>query len=151
MGKGNFSMIYVLIAVIGFFLVQDVWIVKNANKRNLELQAANDTVTESLVEVTKSLEEVRSQQQSKSVRLGQITEQVIPFHKDFAYSYKELVPMFRPVDYLHFGEDKITFIEIKMGTSQLSEKQRKIRRQVQEGKVEFVEYRISEEGINVKV
>jgi predicted Holliday junction resolvase-like endonuclease len=85
------------------------------------------------------------------VRLGQITEQVIPFHKDFAYSYKELVPMFRPIDFIHFGDEKITFIEVKMGTSQLSEKQRKIRRQVQEGKVEFVEYRVSEEGINVKV
>jgi len=58
--------------------------------------------------------------------------------------------MFRPIDFLHFGEDKITFIEVKMGTSQLSQKQKNIRRLIQENKVEFVEYRVSEEGINVK-
>lgn len=151
MGKGNFSVICVLIAVIGFFLVRDAWIVKNANKRNLELMEMYNKVTADLQFSEASHSATLSQQQSKSVRLGQITEQVIPFHKDFAYSYKELVPMFRPIDFIHFGDEKITFIEVKMGTSQLSEKQKKIRRQVREGKVEFVEYRISEEGINVKV
>lgn len=145
-------MIYVILIVLILFLVIRDWrIVEISNARFKELEKAKTELDTALSKSSLALTSLQSQQQSKSVRLGQITEQVIPFHKDFAYSYKELVPMFRPVDYLHFGEDKITFIEIKMGTSQLSEKQRKIRRQVQEGKVEFVEYRISEEGINVKV
>lgn len=145
-------MIYaILIVLILFLVIRDWRIVEISNARFKELEKAKTELDTALSKSSLALTSLQSQQQSKSVRLGQITEQVIPFHKDFAYSYKELVPMFRPVDYLHFGEDKITFIEIKMGTSQLSEKQRKIRRQVQEGKVEFVEYRISEEGINVKV
>lgn len=145
-------MIYaILIVLILFLVIRDWRIVEISNARFKELEKAKMELDTALSKSSLALASLQSQQQSKSVRLGQITEQVIPFHKDFAYSYKELVPMFRPVDYLHFGEDKITFIEIKMGTSQLSEKQRKIRRQVQEGKVEFVEYRISEEGINVKV
>lgn len=144
-------MIYtILIVLILFLVIRDWRIVEISNARFKELEKAKIELETALSKSSLALTSLQSQQQSKSVRLGQITEQVIPFHKDFAYSYKELVPMFRPVDYLHFGEDRITFIEIKMGTSQLSEKQKRIRRQIQEGKVEFVEYRISEEGINVK-
>jgi predicted Holliday junction resolvase-like endonuclease len=140
----------ILIVLILFLVIRDWRIVEISNARFKELEKAKIELETALSKSSLALTSLQSQQQSKSVRLGQITEQVIPFHKDFAYSYKELVPMFRPVDYLHFGEDRITFIEIKMGTSQLSEKQKRIRRQIQEGKVEFVEYRISEEGINVK-
>ena len=143
-------MIYALIAVIVFFLFRDAWVVKNASKRNFELMEMYNKAMTDLQFSEAKHSATLSQQQSKSVRLGQITEQVLPFRKDFAYSYKELVPMFRPIDFLHFGEDKITFIEVKMGTSQLSQKQKNIRRLIQENKVEFVEYRVSEEGINVK-
>jgi predicted Holliday junction resolvase-like endonuclease len=58
--------------------------------------------------------------------------------------------MFRPIDYLVFEEDRIVFLEIKMGTSQLSPKQKNIARLIKEGKVEFQEHRISESGYTIK-
>lgn len=103
-----------------------------------------------LYETEQQLSELKSQQQSKSVRLGLISENVIPFHQDFKYNVKDLVPMFKPIDYVVFSDDEIVFLEIKMGTSQLSEKQKTVRRLVEEGKVRFEEHRISENGYVVK-
>jgi predicted Holliday junction resolvase-like endonuclease len=100
--------------------------------------------------LSNELTSLKSKQQSKSVRLGLISENVLPFHKEFPFNYKDLVPMFRPIDYLVFEEDKITFLEIKMGTSQLSEKQKNIRRLVREGKVEWQEHRVDEDGYTIK-
>ena len=42
------------------------------------------------------------------------------------------------------------FLEIKIGTSQLSEKQRKIRSLIELGKVRFEEHRITEDGYSIK-
>jgi predicted Holliday junction resolvase-like endonuclease len=100
--------------------------------------------------VEKELSELKSQQQSKSVRLGLISECVLPFHSEFKYNVKDLVPVFRPIDYIVFAEDEIIFLEIKVGTSQLSEKQKKIRNLVQQGKVRFEEHRVNETGYSIK-
>lgn len=116
-----------------------------------ELQQSNKQLLSNLESTSKELQVLKSQQQSKSVRLGLLAEQIIPLKSDFPFDYKNLVPMFRPIDYLVFEENRIVFLEIKMGKSQMSDKQKNIARLIREGKVEFVEYRISEEGINVKV
>jgi predicted Holliday junction resolvase-like endonuclease len=114
---------------------------KNSQINNISTQLGN---------VEKELSELKSQQQSKSVRLGLISENVLPFHSDFKYNVKDLVPMFRPIDYIVFAEDEIVFLEIKMGTSQLSEKQKKIRSLINSGKVRFEEHRVNENGYSVK-
>lgn len=108
------------------------------------------TISTQLENVEKELSELKSQQQSKSVRLGLISENVLPFHSDFKYNVKDLVPMFRPIDYVVFNENEIVFLEIKMGTSQLSEKQKKIRSLIELGKVRFEEHRVTETGYSVK-
>lgn len=100
--------------------------------------------------LSEELRELKGQQQSKSVRLGLLAENVLPFHRDFKYEPKNLVPMFRPIDYMVFNENEIVFLEIKLGTSQLSEKQKNIRRLVTEGKVRFEELRVDESGVHTK-
>ena len=49
-----------------------------------------------------------------------------------------------------FSEDEIVFLEIKIGTSTLSEKQRNIKRLIEGGKVRFEEHRVTEVGYTVK-
>ena len=46
-----------------------------------------------------------------------------------------------PIDGVIFGKDKIKFVEIKTGESQLSGKQKKIRKMIENGQVEFMEVR----------
>ena len=109
-----------------------------------------DRIRFQLEQTEKELSELKSQQQSKSVRLGLISENVLPFHSDFKYNVKDLVPMFRPIDYIVFAEDEIVFLEIKIGTSQLSDKQKKIRGLIKSGKVRFEEHRVDESGYTIK-
>lgn len=145
-------MIYLLITaaiIIAFFKYSSV-IVKQSHNRVIELCNERDEAYRVMEKLSNDLSEIKSQQQSKSVKLGLLAENVIPLKSDFPFDYKNLVPMFRPIDYVVFEENRIVFLEIKTGKSALSEKQKNIARLIREGKVEFVEYRISEEGINVK-
>ena len=84
-----------------------------------------------------------SQKKSSEVRLGQISEQLAPFLNQFPYNPKQCQFLGMPIDYIHFGDDKITLIEIKSGKARLSKKQRHIRDLVKDGKVEWDEIRIS--------
>ena len=50
-----------------------------------------DRISFQLEKTEKELSELKSQQQSKSVRLGLISENVLPFHSQFKYNVKDLV------------------------------------------------------------
>ena len=87
-----------------------------------------------------------SQKKSSEVILGGITEQLSPFLKDFPVSKEEcqnLNFLGMPIDYIHFGEDEILFIEVKSGNSRLSKKQRHIRDLISDGKVKFTVFRVN--------
>lgn len=96
------------------------------------------------------LDKIKSSRKSEQVRLGQIAEQILPFLEAFKYDPKNLKPMFQPIDYVCFEEDEIIFIEVKTGNSALSQKQKKISRQIKEGKVRFEVHRINENKYEVK-
>jgi predicted Holliday junction resolvase-like endonuclease len=79
---------------------------------------------------------------SAYVKFGKTFEQFAPFTKDFTEEEKNRFTFLgMPIDGVIFGDDKIKFIEIKTGNSQLSAKQKKIRTMVENGLVEFKELR----------
>lgn len=86
---------------------------------------------------------VTSQKKSSEVRLGHIAETLAPFLDQFEFEPEECSFLGQPIDYVSFGQDDITFIEVKSGKSQLSSKQRRIRDQVKNGKVKWKEVRIN--------
>jgi len=83
-----------------------------------------------------------SQKKSSEVRLGQISENLAPFLKNFKYDPKKTNFLGNPIDYIVFEEDKIIFLEIKSGKSKLSSKQIKIRNLIKNNKVVWDEMRI---------
>lgn len=85
-----------------------------------------------------------SQKKSGEVILGGIAEKLAPFLDDFPIKddTKELNFLGMPIDYIHFGKEKVTFVEVKSGNSQLSKKQRDIKKLITGGKVEFIVHRI---------
>jgi len=85
-----------------------------------------------------------SQKKSSEVLLGQISEHLAPFLDSFPIDEElnELNFLGMPIDYIHFGEEEVTFIEVKSGNSKLSKKQRRIRDQINDGKVKFKTHRI---------
>lgn len=86
-----------------------------------------------------------SQKKSGEVILGQIVETIAPIIDSFPIKYeerKDLVFLGMPIDFIHFGEEGIMFIEIKSGKATLSTKQRQIKKLIEEKKVSFVSVQI---------
>jgi predicted Holliday junction resolvase-like endonuclease len=86
-----------------------------------------------------------SQKKSSEVRTGKIAEQIAPFLADYPRNPRTARFIGDPIDFVHFDEDKVTFVEVKSGKSQLSKKQRGIRDMIKDGKVEFIIYRVEGE------
>jgi predicted Holliday junction resolvase-like endonuclease len=86
------------------------------------------------------------------IRLGAIGEHLAPFLSSWPFSTAAdtFFSMGGIIDGINFGFDKITFVEIKTGNSKLSQSQRRIRDLISAGKVDFLEFRISEDGIKEK-
>lgn len=84
---------------------------------------------------------------SKSVNKGFSFEIICPFLKEFKHSIKDLKMLSQPVDFICFSGmeensiDKIIFIEIKTGFSQLTERQKQIKKAVENKQVFWEEFR----------
>ena len=88
------------------------------------------------------LSEVSFRKASLSSRYGKMTEQFMPFLKDYPYDPTNFRFLGSPIDGVQFTDDKIIFIEFKTANSQLSDKQRQIADLVYRKKIDFQEHRI---------
>lgn len=88
------------------------------------------------------LSELLSRKQSMSTRYGQITEQWLPLMESFPYDPKEFRFLGSPIDGIAFSEDRVIFCEFKFADSKLSQKQRDIKKLVEQGKVEWKEFKV---------
>lgn len=85
---------------------------------------------------------ILSQKKSSEVRLGHIAETLAPFLDQFDFDPETCTFLGKPIDYISFNDDGITFIEVKSGESQLSSKQKQIKNLVADNKVFWKEVRI---------
>ena len=95
-----------------------------------------------LVKSNTATVEVKSAKQSLSTRYGQISEQFMPFMGSYPFDSKQFKFLGNPIDGVQFEDDKIIFVEFKVNTSSLSQKQRNIRDLIKENKVFFKEIKI---------
>ncbi|MGA2667206.1 MAG: Holliday junction resolvase-like protein [Patescibacteria group bacterium] len=86
--------------------------------------------------------EVAFQKSSLSSKYGKMSEQFMPFLKDYPYDPQNFRFLGTPIDGLQFCDDKIVFIEFKTNRSQMSPRQRQIAELVWQKKVEFEEHRM---------
>lgn len=88
------------------------------------------------------LNDVKFAKQSLSAKYGKMTEQFIPFLKDYPYDSQDFRFLGTPIDGIQFCPDKIVFIEFKVNESALTERQKLIREQIFKRRVEFQELRV---------
>lgn len=112
------------------------------NQLNAEHLSKISSLENKILEVSEQKQKVTSQKKSSEVRLGHIAETLAPFLDQFEFDPETCTFMGRPIDYISFGDDEITFIEVKSGKSQLSAKQRHIRDLVNNKLVAWKEVRI---------
>ncbi len=88
---------------------------------------------------------------SRSVLVGNFSEQISPYLPGFPVSPSEVKFLGKPVDFIGFiGIDEqdikeVVFIEVKTGNSRLNKTERSLREAIESGRVRFVEYRVGEE------
>lgn len=86
---------------------------------------------------------------SRAVIGGQVVEQVAPFLPEFPCSPADARFIGKPVDFIAFpglnendSVKEVLLIEVKTGQSALNNREKEIRKAVEEGRVRYVEYRI---------
>lgn len=87
---------------------------------------------------------------SKAVINGQVAEQIAPFLPDFPANPSDARFVGKPVDFIVFSGlsenekiDEILFVEVKTGKSLLSEREKEVKKAIEQRKVRYVEYRIN--------
>lgn len=129
--------------------LQEIGKIKRDN--HLE-QSKNIQLANELIKLQAKFEQLQHQNKSSQVRTGAIGESLLPLHEDFPCNPKTLRLLGSPIDYISFcyDTDMITFIEVKTGESQLNDNQRRVKKMVEEGKVQFKVVRLNEKGMKVK-
>jgi predicted Holliday junction resolvase-like endonuclease len=112
------------------------------DKKEKDLLFQLGNLESKLLEETENRRKVVSQKKSSEVRLGFIAETLAPFLDQFEFEPEECTFLGKPVDYISFGEQQITFIEIKSGNAKLNSNQKRIKKQVEDKKVFWKEVRI---------
>lgn len=92
---------------------------------------------------TEVISELDKQKRSQSIRYGKLAEQFMPFLETFPYDPRDFRFLGTPIDGVQFTEDAIVLVEFKAADSQLSKRQRAIKKMVEEGSVRFEVYRMS--------
>ena len=110
-------------------------------RSNLQSQQIKQ-LQEKLDSETEARKKVLSQKKSGEVRLGHIAETLAPFLDQFEFDPERCSFLGKPIDYISFGDDEITFIEVKSGNAQLNQRQRQIKQLVQQKAISWKEVRI---------
>lgn len=115
-----------LLLILTIIVAGVVW--TEFRKRYIRLQESFDLSV-------RRYSELESQKRSSEVRLGLIAEQMAPYLSGFPCNTQDIHFLGQPIDYIGFDEKGVHFIEVKSGEAKLSPKQRKIRDDIQAGKV----------------
>lgn len=120
------------------------------NKRNIrnELKLENqhleiETMHNNVSAQNTKLKKLLGQKKSSEILTGHISEKLAPLTTAFKYNTRDAVFMGMPIDYLVFDENAIVFLEIKSGNSQLTTKQKAIKKLVEAKKVKWDMVRIT--------
>lgn len=95
---------------------------------------------------------ILSSKKSSEVRLGNISENVLPFLTNLPYDCTNLRHLGQPIDFIYFDyseEPSITFIEVKSGAAKESKRQKIIKEVIQAGKLHYDLVQITDKGIKV--
>ena len=114
----------------------------------VELSTKLTDMQNQLQQVTEKFEESRGKQISNRVKMGQIGEQFVFFNEEFKYDRKETKSLLQPIDLICFEEKEVVFVEVKTGEAKLSPKQKRIKDNINEGRVRFEVLRIDENGFH---
>lgn len=136
-------MIYVI--AVGLLIIAGLGYILKAAKQ--EIVALEEKILEKELEVIEEVKKARkdSKFRSSAVNWGKSIEHFVPFMTKFPVPPEDVVFLGMPIDYVGFTDTgsktkcKVHFVEVKSGSSFLSEKQKNIKRAIEEGRIVFHE------------
>lgn len=136
-------MIYVI--AVGLLIIAGLVYILKAAKQ--EIVALKEKILEKELEVIEEVKKARkdSKFRSSAVNWGKSIEHFVPFMTKFPVPPEDVVFLGMPIDYVGFTDTgsktkcKVHFVEVKSGSSFLSEKQKNIKRAIEEGRIVFHE------------
>ena len=94
------------------------------------------------VPLKKEKRELEERKRSMATLYGKITEQFAPFMEAYPYDARRFRFIGSPIDGIQFEDDKIVFVEFKAANSKLTQEQKKIKKLVEDKKVEWFSFEI---------
>jgi predicted Holliday junction resolvase-like endonuclease len=101
-----------------------------------------DRLENIVINKEESYKKLLSQKKSSEVLTGHIAEKFVPFLKSFKHKPRQTQFLGMPIDFIAFGDDEVTFIEVKSGNSRLNPNQKRIKQLILDKKVKWEEIRI---------
>lgn len=92
------------------------------------------------IQLENQLSELLFAKNSQSVKYGKLTEQFLPFSREFPFNSENFRFIGSPIDGIVFENDRIIFCEFKSNNSNLSQKQKSIKSLVEAKRIEWMEF-----------
>jgi predicted Holliday junction resolvase-like endonuclease len=86
-----------------------------------------------------------SRQRSLASTYGRISEQWLPFSDRYPYDPQNFRFLGSPVDGVQFEDDAVIIVEFKANRSRLSDKQKRIKKLVEDGHVYWEEFHLTDD------
>ncbi len=99
-----------------------------------------------VAELAEARDEEESRRRSLSTTYGRISEQFAPFMEDYPHDPQSFRFLGSPIDGVQFTEDKVVLVEFKTNTSRLTPEQARVKRLVEQGRVEWLTFRMTDDG-----
>ena len=123
-------------------------IVARAQDADQELSVTKNELTKQVAKNS----EILSSKKSSEVRLGNISENVLPFLTELPYDCANLRHLGQPIDFIYFNygdTPAITFVEVKSGAAKESKRQKMIKDIIKSGQIHYDLVQITDKGIKV--
>ncbi len=133
-------------------------VVRERNLDRTVKQRAKDMLKDD-AQIKKLLTQARreSTQRSRATLLGNLFERLSPFLQRFRHDPRDIRPIMHPIDYVCFDGlttnrrvERITFVEVKVGTSRANSAQRSIMEAIQQGRVGSEVWQFGARGIPIE-
>jgi len=117
---------------------------ESLHERLILQEEANHKLSAQLDDQKRKYDKLQNFKKSAEVRMGQVSENLAPFLTNFPYDPKVCHFLGAPIDYIVFDYDneRLVFLEVKSGNSNLTSNQRKVRDIIKKGNIEWDVYRI---------
>ena len=85
-----------------------------------------------------------TERRSQAATYGRVTEQFAPFMRRYPFEARNFRFLGSPVDGVQFEADRVVFVEFKAAGGRVTPEQDRIRRLVEERRVEWLEFRVDD-------